>query len=81
MCSKYYYYKRIFNSAKRAEHNHQTKVTEADIKSNTAKSVLLAYDVHSSFHLLSVFVKCVDHHNRGLNFILLKPLTVARVHV
>lgn len=77
-----YYYKKICDSAKRAGHNHQTKVTVADISHHhTAKSVLLAYDVHSSFHLVSVFVKGVDHHNRGLNFILLKPLTVTRVHV
>lgn len=37
--------------------------------------VLLAYDVYSSLHFLSVFVESVDHHNRGLDFILLKPLS------
>lgn len=41
---------------------------------NITISVLLAYDVHSSLHFLSVFVKCVHHHNRRLDFIFLKPL-------
>lgn len=36
----------------------------------------LAYDVHSSFDFLPVFVERVDHHHRGLDRVLLEPLTV-----